>query len=145
MKITKITIGRLYNLGSYEHIRYELTVDVPEGESAATAVLGMERILTALNPSKSTKDKAEIDREKHRLETMRALSDEDFRRQHYGFVGTKEEYLQRIQDGIDEATAKRLQWEARQGQARRLFDHLGGASKFRDAKLDWEDYDGEDC
>ena len=32
MKITKITVGRLHNLGNYEHVRYELTVEVPEGQ-----------------------------------------------------------------------------------------------------------------
>jgi hypothetical protein len=41
MNITKITIGRLYNLGSYEHVRYELTAEVPQGESPATAIIGM--------------------------------------------------------------------------------------------------------
>lgn len=30
MNVTKITIGRLFNLGSYEHVRYELTVEIRE-------------------------------------------------------------------------------------------------------------------
>ena len=43
MNITKITIGRLYNLGNYEHVRHDLTVEVKDGESAATAITGMEK------------------------------------------------------------------------------------------------------
>ena len=50
MNITKITIGRLYNLGSYEHIRYELTCEIPSGESPATALIGLEKLIGALNP-----------------------------------------------------------------------------------------------
>ncbi len=54
MNITRITVDRLYNLGSYEHVKFSLSVDVKEGESAAVAMLGVEKIMEALNPKTST-------------------------------------------------------------------------------------------
>ena len=48
--VSRIVVGRLYNLGNYEHVRYELTVDVPEGRSAALALKNTLRLLKAANP-----------------------------------------------------------------------------------------------
>jgi hypothetical protein len=30
-RVVRVGIGRLYNLGNYEHIRYDLTIEIPEG------------------------------------------------------------------------------------------------------------------
>ena len=144
VNVTKITIGRLYNLGSYEHIRYELTVEVSQGESPATALLGMEKILTALNPKTATLTRAELEREKHRLEELhKKLSDDgpdEFRRCHGHFVGTPEEYIERCEQSHAENVARRDAWEAMSEKARKMLEDLGGAANWRDAKLDWEDY-----
>lgn len=86
-----MTIGRLYNLGSYEHVRYELTA-------------------------------------------------EEFRRRNGHFEGTPEEYVQRCKEMHGQNVAERNAWEERSAKARKMMDDLGGAAKWRDAKLDWEDY-----
>lgn len=144
MKISRITIGRLYNLGSYEHVRYELTAEVPDGYSPAVTLIGMEKILAALNPRTSTHDRTELAREKHRLEEMhRRLSDEgpDAFYRYYGhFVGTPEEYIASSERSHAENVAQRDVWEARSAKARKLLEDLGGAANFKDAKLDWETY-----
>ena len=49
-RISRITVARLYNIGNYEHIRYELTADVPEGNSAKIAISKLVRILRNANP-----------------------------------------------------------------------------------------------
>lgn len=49
-KVNRVTISRLYNAGNYEHIRYELTADVPEGVSAKKVTQGILSILKACNP-----------------------------------------------------------------------------------------------
>lgn len=142
MRTTKITIGRLFNLGSYEHVRYELTVEIAEGDSAAKAILGMEKILEALNPKTSTHSRGELDREQHRIEEMRHLlagqGEEEFRRRHNHFVGTPEEYIARCKECHGKNVAARDAWEARSEKARQMFDDLGGAAVWKDAKLDWE-------
>lgn len=144
MNITKITIGRLYNLGSYEHIRYELTAEVPQGESPATCIIGMEKILAGLSPKTHTHTRTELEREKHNVEEMRHLlagkGEEEFRRRHgYSFVGTPEEYIARCEESHLKNVAERDAWEARSEKARKLLEDLGGAANFKDAKLDWED------
>jgi hypothetical protein len=100
MKITKITIGRLYNLGSYEHVRYEISVEVPEGESSATALIGLEKVVTALSPKTHTHSRDELRREAIRLEIMGkelALTEDEFRRKNGFFEGSPLDYLkQRI-------------------------------------------------
>jgi hypothetical protein len=49
-KVSKITIARLYNTGNYEHVRYELTADVPPGEKAEKVAEGLISVIKALNP-----------------------------------------------------------------------------------------------
>lgn len=150
MRISKITIGRLYNLGSYEHIRYEhiryeLTLEVPESESASLAILGLEKIIEALNPKTSTNTRGELDREHLNLTEKRnrlSLSEDEFRR-HYGhFVGTPAEYVERCELSHAENVKRRNAWEARSEKARKMLDDLGGAANWKDAKLEWEN-DGD--
>jgi len=146
MNVTKITIGRLYNLGSYEHVRYEISVEVKEGESAATAMLGLEKILSELNPRTSTNSRQELAREFHRITELRnelSLPEDEFRRKHGHFVGTPFDYVKRVQESHDQNVAKRYAWERRQSKARKMLEDLGGAANWRDAKLDWETDD--DC
>ena len=141
MKTTKITIARLYNLGSYEHARYEITAEISEGESASKALIGLEKILSALNPKPpgSVPSEDETKREIRRLEEMRALDDDTFERCHGGYKGTRAEYIERISKSIAEGTARREAWQAKAEKARDLLDDLGGAAEWKDAKLDWED------
>jgi hypothetical protein len=143
MNVSKITIARLFSLGNYEHIRYELTIDVAPGESPATALIGAERLMEALNPKTSTKDRRELERQSHRLAEQRKLLDEKgaeaFRQQHGWFEGTPAEYLARCEKSHDDDITRRVEWENRSAKARKLLEDLGGAANWRDAKLSWED------
>lgn len=141
MRISKITIGRLYNLGSYEHVRYELTAEIPEGESAGTALIGMEKLLAALSPKTATHSRDELVRERRHLEEMATrlkLPEDEFRR-HYGhFEGSPEQYYTRCVACYNDNLGRREAWERRSERARKLLEDLGGAANFKDAKLDWE-------
>ena len=147
MNITKITIGRLYNTGSYEHVRYELTVEVPQGESPATAIIGMEKILAALSPKTHTRSRDELAREAKLIEEMhRLLSDDgpdEFRKRHSYFVGTPEEYIGRCESAHTASVIARDAWESRCAKARKLLEDLGGAANWKDAKLDWDNDDND--
>lgn len=146
MNVSKITVSRLYNLGNYEHVRYELTAEVPQGESPATAIIGLEKILAGLSPKTSTHSRAELARVRKSLEAKRAelreIGEERFRREYGGFEGTAEEYLARCEASLKENEASRDAWEARSAKARKLLDDLGGAANWRDAKSEWDD-DGD--
>lgn len=144
MKVSKITIGRLFNLGSYEHVRYEMTVEVRDGESAASAIIGLEKVLEGLKPESQscTQSRQELARAKLRLVEMRSqletLPEDEFRRKHGHFEGTPAEYVARCERSHFEAVAKRDDWERISKSARRFFDDIGGAEHWKDCKLDWE-------
>lgn len=140
-RISRITIGRLFNLGSYEHVRYELTVDVPEGQSASEVLIGVERLLQAISPNalKYCKSEMDLKRDEARLLEAFTMPEEKFRREYMGWVGTRTEIVERLRKGLEEEKDKRRKLLSLAKRARELFDDLGGASEWKDAKLDWED------
>jgi hypothetical protein len=144
MKVTTITVARLFNLGSYEHVRYEISVEVKEGESATDALVGLEKIIEALKPESQccVKTNDELERDRNRLDQLRELLNkegrEEFRRRHGHFVGTEEEYIERCEAMHSSEELKRVRYEKRAARARQLLDDLGGAAVWKDAKLDWE-------
>jgi hypothetical protein len=144
MKTTKITIGRLFNLGNFEHIRYEIAVELNHDDSAASAIIGLERILEALKPESKccVKSSDELDREARKLADYRleleSKGDEEFRKRHGWFEGTSAEYLTRCCEAHKEEVGKRVAYMARADKARQLLDDLGGAAVWKGCKLDWE-------
>lgn len=141
MKVTKITIGRLYNLGSYEHVRYELTVEVKEGESPATAIMGMEKLIAGLAPIRNTKSAFELERLANEVKEMKTMPAVDWERRYGHCKGTAAEVIERYEKSFEEETQKSLAAIERSRRARQLFDDIGGAAAWKDAKLDWEDND----
>lgn len=129
--VTALTIARLHNLGNYEHVRYEVTVSIPEGTTSAGAVLAdVTEILGDLRPSKV--GVYDVTRAKARLEkpALPATEPEEERRRD---ALTREE-CQRVLDR--EATEQK-----RIARARAAFDDLGGAVRYTDAKDKWDDED----
>ena len=147
MKVTKITIGRLYNLGNYEHVRYDITVDVQPGESAASAMIGLEKIITGLAPERAwaVHSEGELEREGRSVEEMSKLlvnaefDETEFRRRHGHFEGTPREYYKRCLDSHQSNVTRRAKAVQRAATARKLLEDIGGAANWKDAKLDWQD------
>jgi hypothetical protein len=146
MKITKITIGRLFNLGNYEHVRYELTVEVGELESAAAAVRGMEAILSGLKPLRNDclTSASDLQRKAEEIERMKTMPAVEWERNYGHCKGTPTEVIERYQKALEEAAVKTHSAVERARTARQLFDDLGGAAQWKDAKLDWSDYDSDE-
>lgn len=144
--ISRITIDRLFNLGSYEHVKYGLTIDIPNGcdLKVASVFVGVERLLEALNPKtlNSCKSESELKREELRLKKAALMTDEQFARQygHAGmsYVGTRAQYQERMRQSWEESKQRRADMCALAEKARQLLDDLGGAAVWKDAKLDWE-------
>lgn len=143
-------MARLYSTGSYEHVRYELTVDVPQGASAKTAFVGMEKLLQQLAPESkhAVHSRLDCERQARRVDDMRKdlqkLGPEEFHRRQGHFEGTPEEYIGRcFQSALESATARK-NYEAKAAKARELLDQLGGIEEWKDCKLDWESQWNED-
>ena len=145
MKITKITIGRLYNLGNYEHVRYDLTVEINAEESAESAMLGMEKIINGLAPLKNAcvSTELELTRKAEEIDEMRTMPAVDWERRYGHCKGTPSEVIARYEESLKENVERRNQAVQRAKDARRYFDDLGGTAQWKDAKLDWSDYDDD--
>lgn len=122
-RITQITMAVLYNLGRYEHVRYELSAEVGPGESAKAAFEEVRYILAVLKPLRTPDCLASYNE---------ACKLEDAQRSEYQKAN------------IDAWASEVGAWntaKARRADAIKALDTLGGNSKFRDAKQDWENQD----
>ena len=125
-RVSRITVRKLFNLGNYEHVSYELSVDVDEGASARQALLDTVRILSGLKPIKKLSGydtaKALLLKPYDAISLIEAEKIEDARKtvaEYEGAFAYRNECLQRLDD-------------------------LGGARQKVDAKDRWNDGD-EDC
>lgn len=119
-KITEITIGRLHNLGNYEHVRYEVKAYIAGSEDPGLLISRLEKLLAALKPIQKDYD---YERAVKVMSDPKLAADEPLR--------NIETYRQRI-ERHDKAIARRE-------RALLLFNALGGSFQHTDAKVNWED------
>lgn len=148
MNVSRITVGRVFNLGNYENVRYELSVDIPAGESAAAALVALENIVGALSPKTCPLSEADLKRDRLQIDGMhKCLSDdgpEEFKRMNGWQMNNQatdspEEFIAKREAAYAEKVKKLEAWKERSTKARQLLDDLGGAAVWKDAKQDWED------
>lgn len=122
-RVSKITVGRLHNLGNYEHVRYEIAVDVPEGASATQTLSNVERVLGGLDPKPPVSD---YDLERSYAALKKPLEEwEEWEK------GNRETYVNYIE--------RNKAWQAEQKLAREALDDIGGTRIYTDAKDKWDD------
>lgn len=142
-KVNNISISRLYNLGSYEHMKVELSVSVSDDDSASKVLQNLERIVEAMEPRRDKVEQYDIDREERRVNEMLSernkIGDDEFKRRHGHFEGTPLEYIARCAKSVEEQKQKRANYVERQAKARKMLDDLNGECTWKDHKLDWED------
>lgn len=138
MQTSKITIARLFNLGNYEHVRYEITVDIAPGESAGTAIVCLENIMASLSPTPppGVSSVKELNRESQQLKIIEEMDPERVQ-QNYG--DPKEMVVNERRKQLLEADQKTKKWYEMRRKARVLLDNLGGAVTFTDHKELWDD------
>lgn len=122
-RVSKITIGRLHNLGNYEHVRYEITVEVPEANQAAAVLVNLENVLERLDPKPP-------------------VSDYDLKRATVALAKPVEEWPEWERDNEPaylSYLARHKEWSAGQEAARLALNDIGGTTVYVDAKDKWED------
>lgn len=151
MKVTSITVGRLFNLGNYENVKYEVSVDLGKGDSAAKAMIGLERIFAAMAPESryAIPSPADLRSKAAYIEEMKKLlrteGSQNFRHRYgLGPQVNPRDYIRRHQEELRKETQKRANYIDRNRKARELLDKLASSHKFTDAKLSWDDTDCED-
>jgi hypothetical protein len=127
-RVTNITVARLYNLGNYEHVRYEITAEVADGESAAETLKRVLSITQRLKPIKKPYDYDTA------VEVLNKAID-----QRTEMEKEKSEHYAEVVSGYNGLKALRL-------KAVEALDAIGGASTKTDAKLTWrDDEDDSEC
>jgi len=124
-RITTITVARLYNLGNYEHVRFEISAEVPKGGSPKQTLLDVSAIAARLKPVRKPYDYDSAVAVLNKLPEQMS----EYEKNHI------EEYQEKVKD---HAAAKALQHSAFE-----LLEAIGGTSKITDAKDKWETSD--DC
>lgn len=120
-KVTRITIARLYSLGNYEHIRFELTAEVPKGGSAKNTLLDLGAIIARLKPLKKP----------YNYELAKEVANKLFEQRTETENERFEEYSKIVTD-YEAGRALRI-------EALGKLDALGGTGKHTDAKDNWDD------
>lgn len=134
-RISRITIARLHNLGNYEHVRYEVTVELPPGTSPASVLHTLDRLVAELEP-RGPYSKSEV------YLAQRKVSQPEPKLTDFSDWGSPTERL-------DEALRERHravqllkhydEWRQRRDAAQRRFDEFGGTRVYTDAKDRWDD------
>ena len=122
-RVSKITAARLHNLGNYEHVRYEITVEIPDGASAAQALGNVERVLSGLDPKPPV---TAYDLQRARAALAKPI--EEWPKWERDNVQQYRNYIE-----IDAA------WRTGQNLAREALDDIGGTRIYTDAKDDWDE------
>ena len=122
-------------MGNYENARYELSVDLPPGQSAVQVFSNMQRILAILVEKKPFSEAALVN-----MKSYAVMTDKQWKDQwKHTWREKKAEAKKRLADAVVANDA----WRERQKQARHALDSIGGDYKFTDAKENWE-FDHED-
>lgn len=120
-KVSRITIARLYNLGNYEHVRYEISIDIPPGGSAKNTLTDLMEILKGLKPIKRSFE----------YESAMAVTGKPYPE----LSEAEREHLDEMYEIIGAHNA--MLAERRAAVAK--LDALGGTAKRMDAKDQWDD------
>lgn len=127
-------ISRLYNLGNYEHVRYELNVEVPQGVRPSEVMTKIVHLMQAIKP-KPPVPSYDYERAVKQLESPQEW--------HKNLKPAKARRAA-IKDMCVSA-AKIVEeyetWQKRRAAALDLLDALGGHATTTDHKIDWEDDD----
>jgi hypothetical protein len=138
-RISRITIGRLHNLGNYEHVRYEVTVDLPPGTSPASVLHRTEQLLNALEP-RGPYSLSEVSNALREIrKPMPKLADFVDGRGAYNDAEQSLRHATLERERAESLLKRHDEWRARRDAAHRRFDELGGVSVYTDAKDRWDE------
>jgi predicted RNA binding protein with dsRBD fold (UPF0201 family) len=122
-RVSRIHVGRVYNLGNYENMRVEVTVEIGTDDDPGKVLHSVENILGDLRASAGVDD-WQLSRARRILAKPEEELDEDDR--------------QRL-DGAREAVAKVEAAMLKRQAAREALTTLNYRSEHKDHKEDWED------
>ena len=127
-RITHVEIARLHNLGNYEHVRYQVKVELPLGTSPASVIGELEQLLADLQP-------------KCPWDTYDLIYAQKLVQRHEPEQGEAAEDFARRRDAARDKLARYETWKEQRDQALAKLDQFGGLASHTDAKSTWSDDD----
>lgn len=122
VRVARITIGRLHNLGNYEHIRYEVSLELAHGAKAGDLLGHLEGVLADLQP-KSPVSEWELH---HAQNDYRESLDN----------GNLEQRTRAVR-----IIMRHKEWLEKRQHAKDLLNTYGGTQVYTDAKETWDEED----
>ena len=139
-RISRVTIARLHNLGNYEHVRYEVTVEIPPDSTPPAEVMRhLSEMLDSLEP-KAPYSPAEV-RQDMAIVSAPVPQIAHFMdgRNHYMSPQERLTEALRMREQAERRLARQKQWESSRDNALSRFNAFGGTSRHEDAKEKWDD------
>lgn len=139
-RVSRVTIGRLYNLGNYEHVRLEVSVDMPPGSSPASVLGDLDALMAGMNPKAPHSDYA-VGRAIYAM-SKPAPKLEDFPVDDPDADPWDATRVQKLANALNEredharVIAETEQWRKARDAALRRFDELGGTARHGGAGYD---------
>lgn len=124
-RVSTISIGATFNCGNYENVRYDVSAQVGEGESALAAFQELRYIVALLKPVRRPDCEDSFERVSKKTESERSA----YEAEHF-------------QEWADKMAAFHSR-NSRRAEAIKMLDTLGGNRQYRDAKQSWENYDDD--
>lgn len=130
--VTALTVARLHNLGNYEHVRYEVTVALPEGAKPSEVLADVTAIMADLRPSRESQ--WDVDRARTLLAGAEppVVSDD---------APYEQRRAREVWDLAVRLVKRDDEEQRRLSRARQALDDLGGTRRYTDAKDKWDDED----
>lgn len=122
-RVTNISVSRLYNLGNYQNVKYDIAAEVPKGASAVETMRQLVHILQMLEPLRRPHSYSMFKEAIKKTNTEQSA----YEKEH-------------VKEWQEEAAAFELKRELRD-KAFMALDDLGGSLIAKDAKDTWDDPD----
>jgi hypothetical protein len=123
--VSRFSVARLHNLGNFEHVRYEVTVEVPIGVRASDVLRDVDALLLELNPKRPHGEYALEQARSVIAELNREPAEEDILADSSEQVALRGRQRQRAQAVID---AEQL-WATQRAAALARLDAIGGSAR----------------
>ena len=132
MKASKITIGRLFNCGNYEHVRIEITADIGDGQSASNAFVAIESAISAMKPRSTAAQTWDgISRKQSELIAAKQMPLAEFERKYGQPSGGPAAFIARLRDEIKRESQVLADYDRMRSNAIASLDDLGSVPVIR--------------
>ena len=121
-RVSFVSVSRLYNLGNYQNVKYELAAEIAKGESPSETLIKLTEVILALRPI-SPPDHALVSLKAARKKKLSERS--EYEKENFSsWLEAERDYRQKI--------------DARRNAVLAL-DLMGGSSVSTDHKQNWDD------